>query len=172
MKITATSVYVGPNIYALFPVIRHTLDLGVLEDWPTGRLGPAFTDALLDRLPRLKEPGCSYGQPGGLLRRIQATATGETRHIAVAIASDKEETIRILGDLGLPVPRQKLIYQARDAVAAAERIGYPVVVKPLDANHGRGVSIRLTDAEQVKTAFEGARQHSNAVIVENFIEGL
>ena len=308
MKITATSVYVGPNIYALFPVIRHTLDLGVLEEWPTGRLGAPFIDALLDRLPGLKEHGCSYGEPGGFLRRlkeeegtwlghvmehaaielqnmagaqvtfgktrtagtpghyhmvyeyeqaevgleagqlalalihhllppdlqpesaakfdfpqqrdsfirfaqrralgpstgalvnaakardipwirlnnqslvqfghgrfqrrIQATVTGETRHIAVAIASDKEETIRILGDLGLPVPRQKLVYQARDAVAQAERIGYPVVVKPLDANHGRGVSIRLTDEEQVKTAFEGARQHSNAVIVETFIEGL
>ena len=308
MKITATSVYVGPNIYALFPVIRHTLDLGVLEDWPTGRLGAPFTDALLDRLPGLREHGCSYGEPGGFLRRlheeegtwlghvmehaaielqnmagaqvtfgktrtagtpghyhmvyeyeqaevgleagqlalalihhllpadlqpesaakfdfphqrdsfirfaqrralgpstgalvgaaksrdipwirlnnqslvqfghgrfqrrIQATVTGETRHIAVSIASDKEETIRILGDLGLPVPRQKLVYHARDAVAQAERIGYPVVVKPLDANHGRGVSIRLTDEEQVKTAFEGARQHSNAVIVETFIEGL
>ena len=70
MKITATSVYVGPNIYALFPVIRHTLDLGVLEDWPTGRLGAPFVDALLDRLPGLKEHGCSYGEPGGFLRRL------------------------------------------------------------------------------------------------------
>ena len=48
MKITATSVYGGPNIYALFPMIRHTLDLGVLEDWPTGRLGAAFVDRLLE----------------------------------------------------------------------------------------------------------------------------
>src|SRR5689334_25343617 len=70
MKITATSVYVGPNIYALFPVIRHTLDLGVLEDWPTGRLGAPFIEALLNALPGLREHGCSYGEAGGFVRRL------------------------------------------------------------------------------------------------------
>ena len=54
---------------------------------------------------------------------------------------------------------------------AAKRVGYPVVVKPLDANHGRGVAIRLTDAEQVESAFRDAREHSRTVIVEAFIEG-
>ena len=50
MKILTTNVYVGPNIYARFPVIRHVLDLGELEEWPTGRLGDAFVEPLLDAL--------------------------------------------------------------------------------------------------------------------------
>ncbi len=47
MKIVDTSIYRGPNVYALFPVIRHTLDLGVLEEWPTARLGSEFVDGLV-----------------------------------------------------------------------------------------------------------------------------
>jgi cyanophycin synthetase len=105
-------------------------------------------------------------------KRIQATITSETRHIAVELASDKEETNRILGDLGLPVPRQELVTNTDDAVRAARRIGYPVVVKPLDANHGRGVSIGLADDEAVKVAFEVARTHARSVLVESFITGL
>ncbi|HVI01674.1 MAG TPA: acetate--CoA ligase family protein, partial [Enhygromyxa sp.] len=108
---------------------------------------------------------------GRYQKRIQATVTSETRHIAVAIASDKEETNQILGDLGLPVPRQQLVRDARRAVQAAERLGYPVVVKPLDANHGRGVSINLQDGDSVALAFEKAREHSRTVIVETFIQG-
>ncbi len=105
-------------------------------------------------------------------KRVQATITSETRHIAVEITSDKEETNRILGDLGLPVPRQRLVYDEREAARAAERIGFPVVVKPLNANHGRGVSINLTDPDAVKVAFGNAREHSRTVIVEGFIDGL
>jgi cyanophycin synthetase len=65
-----------------------------------------------------------------------------------------------------------MVYDAGDAVREAEHMGYPVVVKPLNANHGRGVSIHLTDAAAVRTAFENARQHSRAVLVEKFIQGL
>ena len=66
-----------------------------------------------------------------------------------------------------------MIYSARRAVAAAERIGYPVVLKPLNANHGRGVSINLTTSEQVVTAFDQALEQGTgrAVLVESFIEG-
>ncbi|MBL9105780.1 MAG: cyanophycin synthetase [Myxococcales bacterium] len=108
---------------------------------------------------------------GRYQKRIRATVTSETRHIAVEIASDKEETNRILGDLGLPVPRQHLVRTAERAVSAAERLGYPVVVKPLDANHGRGVSIDLQSPEAVRAAFEKAQEHSNSVIVETYIPG-
>ena len=108
---------------------------------------------------------------GKFQRRIQATVTSETRHIAVEIASDKELTNRILHDLGLPVPRQQLAYHAEEAVAAAEKLGFPVVVKPLDGNHGRGVSINLTNAEQVETAFGKAEERSGTVIVETFQPG-
>ncbi|EDM74091.1 cyanophycin synthetase [Plesiocystis pacifica SIR-1] len=108
---------------------------------------------------------------GRYQKRIQATVTSETRHIAVEIASDKEETNQILADLGLPVPRQYLVRSAERAATVARRLGYPVVVKPLNANHGRGVSINLGDAEAVRVAFDKAREHSRTVIVETYIEG-
>jgi cyanophycin synthetase len=70
MQFLDTSIYRGPNVYALFPVIRHRVDLGVLEDWPTGKIGKEFVDALVDALPGLAEHGCSYREPGGLIRRM------------------------------------------------------------------------------------------------------
>ncbi|MFI5210868.1 MAG: acetate--CoA ligase family protein, partial [Gemmatimonadales bacterium] len=274
MKILDRSIYVGPSLYAHFPVIRLDLDLGPLEEWPTVRLGEGFISALLAALPGLADHGCSYGEPGGFLRRcreeegtwlghvlehtaielqhaageqvtfgktrsadqpghyhvvfeyeqedvgleaanlavtllhsllprelqprgsvprgfnlqaeiesfikyaqrrdlgpstaslvhaaeargipwirlnehsliqfghgrhqqrIQATITSRTPHIAVELASDKEETNKILSQLGLPVPKQRLLSREEDAVKAAEEIGYPVVVKPYNANHG------------------------------------
>jgi cyanophycin synthetase len=310
MKIVSTNIYVGPNIYAHFPVIRHVLDLGVLEDWPTGRLGKDFVEPLLDNLPGLHEHGCSYKEPGGFVRRlrddegtwlghvmehvaielqniagypvtfgrtrslddqpghynmvfqyhddavgreasqlsldlihsllpteaksedapgddwefaeerdrfiryaqsrafgpstgslvqaaeergipwirlnrqslvqfghgkyqrrIQATTTSDTSNIAVELASDKEETNSILRDLGLPVPKQRLVRSSRDAKRAAERIGFPVVLKPLAGNHGRGVSINLKTPEEVEVAFDKAREHGRNVIVESYLEG-
>src|SRR4029077_5063332 len=108
---------------------------------------------------------------GKYQRRIQATVTSETRHTAVEIASDKRLTNQILSDLGLPVPRQARVRGPEDAVEAAEKLGYPVVVKPLDGNHGKGVSINLTTSEQVRAAFEEAYEHSSVVIVETFQEG-
>jgi len=108
---------------------------------------------------------------GKYQRRIQATVTSETRHTAVEIASDKRLTNQILSDLGLPVPRQMRVRGPNDAAEAAEQIGFPVVVKPLDGNHGKGVSINLTTAEQVRSAFETAAEFSSVVIVETFQEG-
>ena len=71
MKILETSVFRGPNIYALFPVIRQVVDLGVLEDWPSAKLGSGFSDGLLEALPGLHEHGCSYREPGGFVRRLR-----------------------------------------------------------------------------------------------------
>ncbi|MEP6474035.1 MAG: cyanophycin synthetase, partial [Gemmatimonadota bacterium] len=104
-------------------------------------------------------------------QRIQATITSRTSHIAVELASDKEETNKILSNLGLPVPKQRLVSREDDAVRAAQDIGYPVVVKPYNANHGRGVAIHLTDSGMVRAAFPLAQQHSRSVIVESFIRG-
>jgi cyanophycin synthetase len=108
---------------------------------------------------------------GRYQKRIQATVTSETRHIAVDIASDKEATNKILADLGLPVPRQYVVRSSERAVASARRLGFPVVVKPLDANHGRGVSIDLGDDAAVALAFEKAAEHARHVIVETYIAG-
>jgi cyanophycin synthetase len=108
---------------------------------------------------------------GRYQHRIQATTTGNTSNIAVELAADKEETNGILRDLGLPVPAQRLVRRVRDAVRAAERIGYPVVLKPLSGNHGRGVSINLKTQSEVEVAFEKAAEHGRTVIVESFLEG-
>ena len=108
---------------------------------------------------------------GKYQRRIQATITSETRHIAVEIASDKEETNHILRDAGLPVPRQLDAYREASAVRAARKIGFPVVIKPYNANHGRGVSIGLSSDEEVTVAFAKAREHSRCVLVESYLRG-
>src|ERR1700689_3936781 len=309
MRILDRSVYVGPSLYARFPVIRLELDLGPLESWPTGKLGSGFVDALAAALPGLAEHGCSYREPGGFFRRmregdgtwlghvlehvaielqniageevtfgktrsagppgiytvvyeyaqrdegiaagdlglrllcsllpvafrpegsvpddwnwqeardefirfaqrralgpstsslvraaeqrgipwlrlndqslvqlghgkyqqrIQATVTSSTSHIAVELASDKEETNKILATLGLPVPKQELVQSEAQAIRAAKRIGFPVVTKPYNGNHGRGISIRLINDQEVAHGYAVAREHARSVIVETFLEG-
>src|SRR5258705_10402628 len=82
MRIVDRSVYVGPSLYARFPVIRLELDLGPLEAWPTGRLGQAFVDELAAALPGLSEHRRSYRQPGGFFggrREIDGTWLGHGR---------------------------------------------------------------------------------------------
>ncbi|MCZ6610756.1 MAG: cyanophycin synthetase, partial [Alphaproteobacteria bacterium] len=70
MKVIQTAIYEGPNVYAPIQVIRWRVDLGALEDWPTGRLGTDFTEALLDRLPGLDGQGGSEGAPGDFARAM------------------------------------------------------------------------------------------------------
>lgn len=311
MRILERTVYVGPSLYAHFPVIRLELDLQALEAWPTARLGPAFVDGLLAALPGLAEHGCSYRAPGGFVRRlredggtwlghvlehvaielqnvagenvtfgktrsvgderpgvysvvyeyaqreegiaagelglkllcsllptelrpagsvpedwdwesarddfiryaqrralgpstaslvraaeergipwlrlntqsliqfghgkyqqrIQATITGRTPHIAVELASDKEETNKILASLGLPVPRQELVTDASGAVRAARKLGGAVVTKPYNGNHGRGITINISGDDEIRAGFEAAREHSRSVIVETYVGG-
>ncbi len=310
MRILERNVYVGPSLYAHFPVIKLLLDLGPLEEWSTARLGPAYVDALVAALPGLQEHGCSWGTAGGFIRRmredegtwlghvlehvaielqnvagedvtfgktrsvdgqpgvytvvyeytqrdmgieagelamrllcsllpasvrpadsvpadwawaearddyiryaqrralgpstaslvkaavernipwqrlndqsliqlgqgryqqrIQATVTGRTSYIAVELAQDKEETNKILANCGLPVPRQELVRSADRAVRSAERLGYPVVTKPYNGNHGRGISIHLQTAEEVRAGFDMAAEHSSSVIVETYLQG-
>lgn len=313
MKIISSNVYVGPNVYAHFPVIRHVVDIGILEQYSSVKLGENFINGLISALPSLQEHGCSYGVAGGFIRRlkenegtwiahiwehvalelqciegvevtfgktrgngcegqydmvfeykqrdvgleaadlarkllislmpadiqaqietkvesdfdfeqelsdfirfaqrkefgpstqslvdaavergipwlrlnqyslvqfghgkfqerIQATITSQTGHIAVEISCDKEDTHNLLNDLGLPLPQQRMVYSEYQAIRAAKRIGFPVVLKPLDANHGRGVSIDLTTEEQIEVAFAHAKKHgkSSAVLVESFLTG-
>jgi cyanophycin synthetase len=106
-------------------------------------------------------------------KRIRATMTSATSAIAVDVASDKDLTTRLLGAAGLPVPKQESIRTMEQAVVVAERIGYPVVVKPLDGNHGRGVCLDLQNAEDVREAFPVAQEQSRRgwVIVESYVTG-
>ncbi|MDQ3510477.1 MAG: cyanophycin synthetase [Pseudomonadota bacterium] len=108
---------------------------------------------------------------GKYQQRIQATVTGKTPYIAVELASDKDETNRILHSLGLPVPRQALVEQQSDAVQAAAKLGGPVVVKPYNGNHGRGITINIIAPDDVRAAYRAAAAHSKSVIVETFIAG-
>ena len=108
---------------------------------------------------------------GKFQQRIQATITGRTPYIAVELASDKEETNKILASLGLPVPRQHLVTSQTDALKAARRLGGPVVLKPYNGNHGRGITINITGEDEIRAAFDAAREHSRSVIVETFQVG-
>ncbi len=106
-------------------------------------------------------------------QRIRATMTSRTGALAVDIASDKDLTTKLLASAGLPVPKQETVRSADGAVAAARRIGWPVVVKPLDGNHGRGVCLDLTSDEAVRAAYEIAEGESRRgyVIVESMVTG-
>ena len=108
---------------------------------------------------------------GKYQQRIQATVTGKTPHIAVELASDKEETNKILGALGLPVPRQELVQSSAEAVRAASRLGGLVVTKPYNGNHGRGITIGISGEDAVRAGFASAHEHSRSVIVETFVSG-
>lgn len=110
---------------------------------------------------------------GVLQQRIRATMTSLTGSLAVDIASDKELTNRLLAAAGLPVPASEVVRTADDAVRMGRRIGYPVVLKPLDGNHGRGVAIDLNSEEEVRAAFVSAYEESRRgyVLVESMITG-
>ncbi|MFO0590657.1 MAG: cyanophycin synthetase [Polyangiaceae bacterium] len=304
MKLLETRVYRGPSLYGYRPVIRLTVDLEELEQFPSTKI-PGFVDKLLADVPTLDEHGCSYGHAGGFVqrlregtwfghitehvalefqclagtpvtygktrgagregvyhiiysfeeervgkragdlalrylrsilpsnfadhlapapnlreeldelarlaekvalgpstrslveeakrrgiptlrlnehslvqlgwgvhqKRIQATITSQTSHIGVEIAQDKQLTAGLLERAGLPVPRQDRADSADEAVEIAERFGYPVVVKPMDLSHGRGVALNLRDAQSVREAWEKAYDLSSYVIVETFQEG-
>jgi cyanophycin synthetase len=110
---------------------------------------------------------------GKFQRRIWATVTSDTANIAVDIASNKELTNRLLQEVGIPVPRAQVVTSESEALRAAHRIGFPVVLKPLDGNHGRGVCINLNSDEEVRESFEIAlaESRSEVVVVESYITG-
>jgi cyanophycin synthetase len=108
---------------------------------------------------------------GSRQRRVQATVTGASSHIAVGIASDKELTKRLLAEAGIPVPAGRTVCTHEQAQAAAREVGLPVTVKPLDANQGKGVSTDLRSLQEVAVAFERARRYGAQVIVEQHLAG-
>jgi len=309
MRVLETRVFRGPNPYGYRPVIRLTLDLEEIEEFPSSKL-PGFTDRLVELIPTLHEHGCSYGEPGGFVRRlregtwmghivehialelqclagtevtygktrsapdqpgvyyvvysyieeqvgleavelalrlvralmpeelpsalhgeeraqfdfardrddlisraqdivlgpttaalvaearkrdipairldqyslvqlgygkhqqrIRAGVTSKTSNIAVETASDKELTIRLLADVGVPTPRHRRVRSAEEAAAAAQALGFPLVVKPLDVSHGRGVSLNLNSVEEVVAAYHVAAEYSSSALVESYLAG-
>ena len=104
-------------------------------------------------------------------QRIQATVTGRTNMIAVDLASDKDATKKLLGSMGVPVPRGYQIVEEDEIERTVERLGFPVAIKPLDANHGKGITVGLNTLEDVRAAFPLARNYSRRVIVEQSLTG-
>ncbi|PQO23485.1 cyanophycin synthetase [Rhodobacteraceae bacterium WD3A24] len=117
--------------------------------------------------------GTSYTQlgEGAYQRRFQATVTEQTGIIGHAIADDKDWTKQVLGDAGIPVPRGAICTSWEETQAAAERIGFPVVTKPLSGNHGRGVTTDITDDATLREGYDTARARHDQVMVENYIRG-
>ncbi len=164
-----------PDHEPLFALEPEVEDLARLAEEVA--LGPS-TRSLVDEAKRRGIPALRLNEYslvqlgwGVRQRRIQATVTSNTGHIGVEIAQDKELTASLLERAGLPVPRHERVHDAEDAVKTAERLGYPVVVKPMDLSHGRGVALDLRDAAQVRDAYEKARDMSRYVLVEEHFRG-
>ena len=104
-------------------------------------------------------------------KRIRATIASTTSNIAVDIACDKEETKNLLEAAEIPVPRGTVVRTEEGLKEAIDRYGYPLVIKPIDGNHGKGNTTNITTWEQALKAFEAAKQYSRSVIVERFITG-
>lgn len=104
-------------------------------------------------------------------KRIQATTTVNTNMISVDIAGDKSATKKLLGDMGVPVPKGYRIRDVDDLEDTLERVGYPAVIKPLDGNHGKGATVGIKTIDEAKVAWEKAKEYSRWIIVEQQLVG-
>lgn len=141
------------------------------------RLGPStgsiVEEAVSRKIPWIRLGSNSLVQLGYGVnqQRFQATITGNTSSIAVDIACNKELTKRMLHDAAIPVPMGDLIVDEEELQSVIKKIGYPIVIKPLDGNHGKGSSINVNDWVSSVTGLEHAQQYSRKVIVEKYITG-
>lgn len=108
---------------------------------------------------------------GANARKIQATIASTTRYLGVDIAGDKDKTKSILGFHGVPVPRGDVTQHLERAIRIAHDIGFPVVVKPLDASQGRGIVTNIRNEAELKLAFEEAKRYRHQVVVERYLPG-
>lgn len=104
-------------------------------------------------------------------RLLEASLTDKSACIAVDMAGNKHLTKQVLSEAGIPVPRGDVAYSARSAVAVAASISFPVVVKPFDANQGKGVFTNIAGIKELEDAFLMAIKYSHAVVVEKHIPG-
>lgn len=141
------------------------------------RLGPStgsiVEEAIARNIPWIRLNNQSLVQLGyGKNQvRFRATMTEKTSSIAVDLASNKDETKRILQEQAIPVAKGITISSASQVPEAIEKIGFPLVFKPLDGNHGRGITTNIKTVEDAIIAFEHAAKVSRRVIVEKFISG-
>jgi len=142
-----------------------------------GRLGPS-TGSIIDEAVKRGLPWirlnkyslCQIGY-GASQKRIQATVTSETSSIGVEIACDKEDTKHLLEQAEVPVPKGEIIKTERGLEDAVDYIKYPIVIKPINGNHGRGITINIKNWDDAVKAMHEAKKISNSVIVEKYITG-
>jgi len=152
--------------------VEHLREL--VDDYCLGPSTGCIVDAAESRhLPfiRLSTGNLVQLGYGSRQRRIWTAETDRTSAIAESISRDKDLTKGLLASCGVPVPEGVTVDSPEEAWEAAEDIGLPVVVKPSDGNHGRGVFTNLTTREEVETAFSVAQDEGSEVIVERFIPG-
>lgn len=130
-------------------------------------------DCKVRRIPhiRLNEGNLVQLGYGAKSRRIWTAETDSTSAIAESIACDKDLTKTLLAACGVPIPEGRMVDDPADAWVAAQDIGLPVVVKPDNGNHGRGVSLELMSREEVEAAFPIADAEGSGVMVERYIRG-
>ncbi|OGX82294.1 cyanophycin synthetase [Hymenobacter glacialis] len=104
-------------------------------------------------------------------KRIWATTTSNTSHAGVEVAGNKNRTKDMLKDAGVPVPRGTTVYSEDALRDAIDELGFPIVTKPLNGNHGKGATIRIMNWNDAAEGLKAAQVYSRAVIVEQFIEG-
>ncbi len=141
------------------------------------RLGPS-TASIVDEAVSRDIPFIRLGRnsliqlgAGVNQMRFQATITCKTSNIAVDIACNKEQTKKMLDDASIPVAKGDICYDEEDLKDTIDDIGFPIVIKPLDGNHGKGASINVTNWEDAVKGLKHAKQYSRRVIVEKFIAG-
>jgi len=149
LRILASRTDLGPSTKAIYEEAQKR---GI----PITRLG---NDSLLQ---------LGYGK---YARRMEAALTDKPSCIAVNIAGDKHLTKELLRRHGIPVPTGEIAYSVGSALRHAAEIGYPVVIKPYDSNHGNGVTLNITCREGVSEAFRLALEFSSAAVVEKHITG-
>ncbi len=141
------------------------------------RLGPStgsiVEEAVSRGIPFLRLGRNSLIQLGAGVNqmRFQATITCKTSNIAVDIACNKEQTKKMLDEASIPVAKGDICYDEEDLQETIEDIGYPIVIKPLDGNHGKGASINVTNWDDAVKGLWHAKDYSRRVIVEKFITG-
>ncbi len=141
------------------------------------RLGPS-TGSIVEEAVKRKIPWIRLNRHslvqlgyGKNQKRIQATVASTTSNIAVEIACDKEDTKNLLDAAQIPVPKGFVVYDEDDLKTTIDKIGYPVITKPLDGNHGKGVTTNLRNWEDAVAGMNAAKKYSRAVICEKYITG-
>jgi len=158
--------------YDLDPDIR---EMRILRE--SGRLGPS-TGSIVEEAESRGIPWirlnkyslCQLGY-GANQKRIQATVTSETSSIGVELACDKEDTKYLLEQAEIAVPRGEIISKQESLESSCRYVGFPLVIKPIDGNHGRGITVDINSYEEALVAFKEAKEVSNRIIVEKYITG-